>query len=176
MSFWNIPKTVQDDLKLCIGYTSSFLSDYDIKKLDGIKIITRKSKHAVKGKCYFPTSTSGYRIDINIPGPFPHNLSRYCKPVYKNPDGTWPEVPANCLPTKRVILVDENKNVKKEWIRLITTYPLKTIQEAFIFVFFHETYHFLAHSKQIRGRNAENEADQFALKHLNLWRQDVIRY
>ena len=42
-----------------------------------------------------------------------------------------------------------------------------------MFVGAHEMFHFLRHSRQIAGRNGENEADQFALEQLHDFRRAV---
>lgn len=58
----------------------------------------------------------------------------------------------------------------REWQRLRTGYWLRSVDEAVAFVGAHEIFHFLRHSRQIAGRNGENEADQFAKRQLDDFR------
>jgi hypothetical protein len=53
----------------------------------------------------------------------------------------------------------------------LTSYKLFSLDEAVAFVGAHEIFHFLRHSRQVGGRNGENEADQFAKVHLEEFRR-----
>jgi len=58
----------------------------------------------------------------------------------------------------------------REWVRLITRYEMRNRVEAVVHVLAHECFHFLRHSRQLPGRNRENEADQFALAAVDRFR------
>jgi hypothetical protein len=47
--------------------------------------------------------------------------------------------------------------------------------EAVVHLLAHECFHFLRHSRQIPGRNRENEADQFALAAVDRFRVESCR-
>jgi hypothetical protein len=53
--------------------------------------------------------------------------------------------------------------VVRRWRRLTTEYRMETREIGLVHVFAHEVFHFLHRSRQIPGRNGENEADQFAV-------------
>jgi Zn-dependent peptidase ImmA (M78 family) len=53
----------------------------------------------------------------------------------------------------------------------LTFYKLLSLDEAVVFVGAHEIFHFLRHSRQVGGRNGENEADQFAVVQLEEFRR-----
>jgi hypothetical protein len=102
-----------------------------------------------------------------IPGPFPWTMERYTRPLYRDHDGMWPEIPDGC----RLAGYCRDDRTGREWHRLRTRYMLRTLQEGIVFVGVHEVFHFLRHSRQIAGRNGENEADQFAPGQLHDFRQ-----
>ena len=70
--------------------------------------------------------------------------------------------------------VEVNRNgVLRCWQRLTTDYLFESRQIAIVHVFAHEMSHFLRRSKQLAGRNGENEADQFALWAESMFRERV---
>ena len=100
--------------------------------------------------------------DLNSsPGSLPAQPPRYIKPLYQNDDGSWPPIPpwakpAGCCEATR-------NGVVRRWRRLTTEYRMETREIGLVHVFAHEVFHFLHRSRQIPGRNGENEADQFAV-------------
>jgi hypothetical protein len=89
------------------------------------------------------------------------------RPLYRSLDGSWPEVPAGC----RLAGHRHDPRTGREWHRLLTGYTLRSMNEAVVFVGAHEVFHFLRHSRQLGGRNGENEADQFASGQLDEFRR-----
>lgn len=83
-----------------------------------------------------------------MPGPFPWTMERYTKPLYRDRDGTWPEIPDGC----RLAGYCRDDRTGREWQRLTTGYMFRTVQEAIVFVGAHEVFHFLRHSRQIAER------------------------
>jgi hypothetical protein len=153
-----------------VDWLRRLLGGPDTSRVDWLRIdFGRGVKRGAYGRCWYPARdrAKGYRISVQVPGPFPWTIERYTKPLYRNCDGTWPKVPADCRPAG--YCCDERTG--REWQRLITGYGLQTIQEGIVFVGSHEVFHFLRHSRQIAGRNGENEADQFAFGQLNDFRR-----
>ena len=44
-------------------------------------------------------------------------------------------------------------------------------EEEVIWLFGHELFHFLRHTKQVEGRNTQNQADGFGIKLVKEWRK-----
>ena len=127
----------------------------------------RGGKCGACGRCWYPTTeVRAYRISVQVPGPFPWTMERYTTPLYRSCDGSWPEIPAGC----RLAGYRHDPRTGREWQRLLTGYTLQSMNEAVVFVGAHEVFHFLRHSRQIGGRNGENEADQFASGQLDEFR------
>jgi hypothetical protein len=95
-------------------------------------------------------------------------MERYTTPLYRSRDGTWPEIPTGC----QLSGYRRDPRTGREWQRLSTGYMLRSMNEAVVVVGAHEVFHFLRHSRQIGGRNAENEADQFAKGQLEEFRRE----
>jgi hypothetical protein len=53
---------------------------------------------------------------------------------------------------------------------------METREIGLVHVFAHEVFHFLHRSRQIPGRNGENEADQFAVAIEDEFRKASTRY
>ena len=104
---------------------------------------------------------------MQVPGPFPWTMERYTKPLYRDRDETWPEIPDDC----RLAGYCRDDRTGREWQQLTAGYMFRPVQEGIVFVGAHEVFHFPRHSRQIAGRNGENEADQFALEQLDDFRR-----
>ncbi|MBN2086565.1 MAG: hypothetical protein JW748_15215 [Anaerolineales bacterium] len=50
----------------------------------------------------------------------------------------------------------------REWIRMLSSTRLRTLDEAIVWLLAHEAFHFLRRTRQVPGRNTEIQADQFA--------------
>jgi hypothetical protein len=152
-----------------VSWLRELLSSTDVSAVDWIRIdFGRGAKRSAYGRCWYLVRSSGkgYRMSVRVPGPFPWTMRRYSKPLYRNSDGTWPEVPAGC----RLAGWCRDERNGNKWQRLVIGYHLATAQEA-IAVGSHEVFHFLRHSRQIPGRNRENDAGEFALAQLAEFRR-----
>ncbi len=59
----------------------------------------------------------------------------------------------------------------REWKRVIGYTEARTRDEGLVWIVAHEAFHFLRDTHQIKGRNTEIEADQFADEQLHLLRK-----
>jgi hypothetical protein len=153
-----------------VAWVREMLANRDISRVDWLRVdFGRGGKRGAYGRCWYPARDRGkrYRISVQVPGPFPWTMERYTRPLYRNHDGTWPAVPADC----RTAGYRRDERTGREWQRLLTVYMLRTMQEGIVFVGAHEVFHFLRHSRQIGGRNGENEADEFAFGQLTEFRR-----
>ena len=89
-------------------------------------------------------------------------------PLYRNPDGTWPEVPEGHKVGDRYVATRNGENV--QWRRLYRSLELRTEDEVLVFLVAHEAFHYLRKTRQVEGRHGEIEADAFALKMLERYR------
>jgi len=78
--------------------------------------------------------------------------------VYITPDGSHPPFPPGTRPGDRV----KDMRTGREWIRMLGSTRLRTMDEAIVWVLAHEAFHFLRRTRQVPGRNNEIQADQFA--------------
>lgn len=161
---WIIHKLIAEEIAPAVVWARRFLAPFSTSRLDWIRIDTGRGRlTGAYGRCWYPSgqgqNAKGYRISVQVPGPFPYWHRRYTKPLYRRADGSWPPVPSGC--EKAGWRRDERTG--REWIRLTTRYEMPNRVEAVVHVLAHEFFHFLRHSRQVPGRNGENEADQFAL-------------
>jgi hypothetical protein len=90
-------------------------------------------------------------------------------PLYRNPDGTWPQVPEGHNVGDRYVATRNGKSV--QWKRLYRPLELRSEEEVLVFLVAHEAFHYLRKTKQVEGRHGEIEADAFALKMLEQYRE-----
>jgi hypothetical protein len=86
--------------------------------------------------------------------------------MYRNPNGTWPEVPEGHEVGDRYVATRNGENV--QWRRLYR--PLELRNEVLVFLVAHEAFHYLRKTRQVERRHGEIEADAFALKMLEQYR------
>jgi len=112
----------------------------------------------VYGRCWYPSERQPtIRLSCQVPGPFPCEIPTRKKPVYRREDGTWPEE-AKRLPGP--VCVDRRS--RRQWKRVYGSTRVDNLDEAIVWIFAHEAFHWLKKTRQIRGRNTEIEADAFA--------------
>jgi hypothetical protein len=89
--------------------------------------------------------------------------------LYRNPEGTWPEVPEGHKVGNHYISNRNGKNV--QWKRLYLSLEFGNEDEVLVFLVAHEAFHYLRRTKQVAGRHGEIEADAFALRILKQYRE-----
>ena len=161
---WIVHPDVRDEtdaLEFCREIAEEFVTD----RLDWVRIDLGRGRYSgAYGRCWYPTKNEprqGFRISIQVPGPFPYRHLRYVKPIYQLEEGIWPPIPPGTQPAGYCQVV--KKGTIRRWLRLTTEYEFETRAIAIVHLFGHEMFHFLRRTKQVPGVNRENEADQFAL-------------
>src|SRR5215212_1594403 len=149
------------------------LGAYDWSKLDWITVRRGRSEaYAFRGVCKSPWKGRGYRINCNVSkhAPYPITQLMRVSPLYRNPDGTWPEVPEGHKVGDRYAASRNGKSV--QWRRLYLALELRSEDEVLVFLVGHEAFHYLRKTRQVAGRHGEIEADAFALKKLERYRDE----
>jgi hypothetical protein len=91
-------------------------------------------------------------------------------PLYRNHDGTWPEVPEGHEVGGHYVATRNGESV--QWRRLYRPLELRSEDEVLVFLVAHEAFHYLRKTRQVEGRHGEIEADAFALKTLERYRDE----
>lgn len=92
---WVIHPEVRAEVR-ALEFCGELLAHFDTSSLEWVRIdLGRGRIPGAYGRCWYPTRQpkKGYRISIQVPGPFPYNHLRYIKPLYQNDDGSWPPIP-----------------------------------------------------------------------------------
>jgi hypothetical protein len=120
--------------------------------------------------CRSPWKGCGYRINCNVSGHTLYPIAYYMRvsPLYHNPDGTLPQVPKGHKAGVRYVATRGGNNV--QWKRLYRLLELRSEVEVLVFLVAHEAFHYLRKTRQVAGRHGEIEADAFALKTLEQYR------
>ena len=145
---------------------------YDWSKADWISVRRGRSvKYAFRGVCKMPRNGSGYRINCNVSRHAAYPINQYIRvsPLYRNPDGTWPKVSEGHKVGDRYVAARGNRK-GVQWKRLYRPLELGSEDEVLVFLVAHEAFHYLRKTKQVEGRHGEIEADAFALKMLEQYR------
>jgi hypothetical protein len=111
-----------------VEWVRQLLGSRDTSRVDWLRIdFGRGAKRGAYGRCWYPARDrgKGYRISVQVPGPFPWTMERYTKPLYRDRDGTWPEIPDGC----RLAGYCRDDRTGREWQRLTTRCMFRTVQE-----------------------------------------------
>jgi hypothetical protein len=112
----------------------------------------------VYGRCRYPTRKQPtIRLSCQVPGPFPCDIITRKKPIYRNGDGTWP---AEAKRRRGPVYCDASSG--RQWKRVYARTTLDDLNDAVVWIFAHEAFHWLRKTAQIPGRNTEIEADAYA--------------
>ena len=169
-NLWRVDKALEDSEGL--RWIGERLGAYDWSKVDWITVRRgRSERYALRGVCKFPSKGRGYRINCNVSRHTPYPIIQFMRvsPLYCNPDGTWPEVPEGHKVGDHCVASRNGKNV--QWRRLCRPLELRSEDEVLVFLLAHEAFHYLRKTKQVPGRHGEIEADAFALKILEQYRE-----
>jgi hypothetical protein len=145
---------------LALSWAREFISEFDTSLLAWIRIDRGRGKYrGAYGRCWYPNRRIPfYRISCQVPGPFPCDIPTRKPPLYISPDGSHPPFPPGTRPGDRV----KDLRTGREWIRVISSTRLMSLDEAIVWVLAHEAFHFLRRTRQVAGRNNEIEADRYA--------------
>jgi hypothetical protein len=155
------------------------LGAYDWSKADWISVRRgRSEKYAFRGVCKMPRNGDGYRINCNVSGhaAYPIYQRMRAPPLYRNSDGTWPKAPEGHLVGDRYVAA-RSEGQRVQWKRLYRPLELRSEDEVLVLLVAHEVFHYLRKTRQVEGRHGEIEADAFALKLLEQYRDglDITR-
>src|SRR5215213_9288213 len=92
--FWRVDKALEDSEGL--RWIRERLGAYDWSKVDWVSVRRgRSEKFAFRGICKTRRNGGGYRINCNVSKHAAYPIYQYMRvsPLYRNPDGTWPELP-----------------------------------------------------------------------------------
>jgi hypothetical protein len=165
-----VDKTLEDSDGL--RWIRERLGAYDWSKVDWVSVRRGQSeKYAFRGVCKMPRNGVGYRINCNVSkhAAYPLHQRMRVSPLYRNPDGTWPKTPEGHLVGDRYVAVRSNAE-SVQWKRLYRPLKLRNENEVLVFLVAHEAFHYLRKTRQVEGRHGEIEADAFALKMLEEYR------
>lgn len=170
---------IQTDAQRGIAWAKAFLNPFDTSKVAWLRIdFGREYKDrngrpwrrylGVYGRCWYPSrSQPSFRLSCQVPGPFPCDIVTRQKPVYRSPDGSWPE---GFDPRNRQHVHDLRSG--RYWARVYGKTVVQNLDEAIVWIVAHESFHWLRRTGQIPGRNIEAQADEFADRKLEAFRQD----
>src|SRR3712207_1531332 len=167
---WRVDKALEGSEGL--GWVRERLGACDWSKADWVTVRRGHSEmYAFRGVCKAPRNGLGYRINCNVSKHAAYPIYQFVRvsPLYRNPDRTWPEVPEGHKVGDRYVATRNGKSV--QWKRLYRPLELRSEEEVLVFLVAHETFHYLRKTKQVEGRHGEIEADAFALKMLEQYRE-----
>ncbi len=168
---WRVDKALEDSEGL--RWMRERIGAYDWAKVDWITVRQgRSERYAFRGVCRSPSKSNGYRINCNVSRHTPYPITYHMRvfPLYRNPDGTWPEVLEGHKVGECYASTRNGKSV--EWKRLYRPLELRNEDEVLVFLVAHEAFHYLRKMRQVAGRHGEIEADAFALKTLEQYCED----
>ena len=168
---WRVDEALEDSEGL--RWVRERLGDYDWSKVDWITVRRgRSERYALRGVCKAPSKGhSRYRLNCNVSRHTPYPIAYHMRvsPLYRNPDGTWPEVPEGHKVGDNYASTRDGKSV--QWKRLYRPIKLRSEDEVLVFLVAHEAFHYLRRTRQVEGRHGEIEADAFALEALEQYRE-----
>jgi hypothetical protein len=175
--FWRVDKALEDSKGL--RWIRERLGAYDWSKADWVSVRRgRSEKYAFRGVCKTRRNGGGYRINCNVSKHATYPIYQYMRvsPLYRRPDGTWPEVPEGHKVGDRYVAARSNGE-SVQWKRLYRPLELGSEDEVLVFLVAHEAFHYLRKTRQVEGRHGEIEADAFALKMLEHYRHgcDIVK-
>ncbi len=166
---WRVDKALENSEGL--KWVRERLGAYDWAKVDWVTVRRGRSEaYAFRGVCKSPREGRGYRINCNVSKHTPYPITQFMRvsPLYRSPDGTWPEVPQGHKVGDRYVATRNGESI--QWKRLYRPLELRSEDEVLVFLVAHEAFHYLRKTRQVAGRHGEIEADAFALKMLEQYR------
>ena len=169
-NLWRVDKALEGSEGL--RWVREQLRAYDWSKVDWITVRRgRSERYAFRGVCRSPSKGRSYRINCNVSKHTPYPIIHFMRvsPLYHNPNGTWPQVPEGHKVGDRYVATRNGRSV--QWRRLYRPLEIGNEDEVLVFLVAHEAFHYLRRTRQVSGRHGEIEADAFALKTLEQYRE-----
>ena len=138
-----------------IRFVIERLSNYDTHLLESIKLLPLNKKTLLHGCCTYPVRTkprvrsykSGYRlrasVNINLAPPFKYTH--------------WGRIPS--------------RSYQQGWYSGPREFVFDDLEQAAVHTLSHEVFHMLAHSRQVKEKNTEANANWFADHWVDDYRQ-----
>ncbi|MDH5190836.1 MAG: hypothetical protein OEW89_06270 [Gammaproteobacteria bacterium] len=129
-----------------IDFICRKLKDYDTRQLEWIKLLALNKNHLLHGCCTYPQREhrgsqnfkTGYRIRASV------NIEM--APPFKFEH--WARIPSS--------------NYKQGWYSGAKAFLFDDLEECAIHTLAHECFHYLSHSKQLKHKNTEANANWWA--------------
>src|SRR4051794_25813600 len=169
---WRVDKALEYSEGL--RWVREQLEAYDWSRVDWITVRRgRSERYAFRGVCKSPWKGHGYRINCNVSLHATYPITQFMRvsPLYRQLDGTWPEVPESHKVGDQYVASRNGKRV--QWKRLYRPLELRSENEVLVFLVAHEAFHYLRKTRQVAGRHGEIEADAFALRILEQYRDET---
>ena len=151
---WRVDETLKDSKGLR-WVRQQLVGTYDWSKVDWITVRRgRSERHAFRGVCRSPWKERGYRVNCNVSKHARYPITYYMRisPLYRSPDGTWPEVPECHKAGDRYASNRDGKRI--QWRRLYSPLELSSEEEVLVFLVAHEAFHYLRKTRQVGGGTA----------------------
>ena len=138
-----------------VQFVLNKLTDFDTSKLESIKLLPLNRKAILHGCCIYPCRMRlrgriverGYRLRASV------NIEMSPPFVYHH----WGRIPSN--------------SHKQGWYSGAVTFKFHDLEECALHTLAHECFHFLSHSKQVKLKNTEANANWWA----DRWIQEYAR-
>ena len=166
---WRVGDALEDSEGL--RWVREQLGTYDWSKVDWITVRRGHSeRYAFRGVCKSPSKGRGYRINCNVSKHTLYPITHFMRvsPLYRNPNGTWPQVPEGLEVGDHYVATRDGKRV--QWRQLYRPLELRSEEEVLVYLVAHEAFHYLRRTRQVARRHGEIEADAFALEALEQYR------
>ena len=167
---WRVDNALEDSEGL--RWVRERLAAYDWSKVDWVTVRRGHSEAwAFRGVCKSPRKGSvRHRINCNVSKHARYPIAYYMRvsPLYRNSDGTWPRTPEGHKLGDHYTSTRNGRSV--QWKRLYRSLELRSEDEVLVFLVAHEAFHYLRKTRQVEGRHGEIEADAFAMKTLEQYR------
>ena len=130
------------------------LDDYDLALMEWIKLLPLNKNHAMHGCCAYPVYSKadkakvvkGYRIRASV------NVEMAPPIVFQH----WGRIPSN--------------SYKQGWYSGEQTFVFDDLEECALHTLTHECFHFLSHTRLVKHKNTEANANWWADQWLNEFR------
>ena len=129
-----------------VQFVLNKIEDFDISQLEWIKLLPLNKNHPMHGCCSYPVYSNiqknellkGYRIRASV------NVEMAPPIRFQH----WGRIPSD--------------NYKQGWYSGEQTFVFEDMEECALHTLAHECFHFLSHTKQVRHKNTEANANWWA--------------
>jgi len=150
----------------CFNFCSDHARKYSISLLNHVQVMRGRAHFGVYGfmECSPSPARQPCFISVYIPGPFPYELTSLRNPLILKIQDV--DLPKDAYVASRNVSVDKNE-VR---VSLRSKVHLCSQEEALVWIFGHEFFHYLTYTEQIDKPDTENNADEYGNFLLEHWR------